>query len=356
MIAERSVPVIAAPMAGGVSTPELVAAVGSAGGLGFLAAGYLSEEALSSRIARTRELTGEPFGVNLFVPGPRRDVDLAGYEARVRAEAERYGVEPGEPYWDDDLYQAKLELVLAERVPVVSFTFGAPESSTVERLHEAGAEVVVTVTTPYEARRAAESGADVLCVQGSEAGGHRGAFDDDGSPGGGPMYGLLAALRLVSAEVDLPLVAAGGLVHGADVAAVLTAGAVAAQLGTAFLTCEEAGTDATRRAEIAAGERATSLTRAFSGRPARGLVNRFLVENTEHAPAAYPQVNHLTKPVRAAAGRAGDPESMSLWAGQTYSQARTLAAAELLRRLETEARQALEDGRRRWSPATGFAE
>ena len=348
MITQRRAPVIAAPMAGGISTAELAAAVSSAGGLGFLAAGYQAEEALLTQIGRLRALTGEPFGVNLFVPGARRDADLDRYRAEVEAEAARYGVKAGAPHWDDDLYQAKVELVLAERVPVVSFTFGAPERSTVDRLHEIGTEVVVTVTTPQEARIAAEVGADLLCVQGSEAGGHRATFEDDEDfPGGGPLYGLLGALRVIAAEVDLPLIAAGGLVRGADVAAVLAAGAVAAQLGTAFLVCEEAGTQQTQREAIAAAGRETALTRAFSGRPARGLVNRFLAEHSAGAPAAYPQLHNLTKPVRGAAGKAGDPEAMSLWAGQTYAQARPLHAAELVRLLVDEAREALDSARGR---------
>lgn len=348
MISERAVPVMGAPMAGGISTPELVAAVSSAGGLGFLAAGYLSEQALADQIARTRALTGEPFGVNVFVPGQRSEVDLDRYLAAMGAEATRYGVEPGVPRWDDDLYQDKLELVLAERVPVVSFTFGSPGKSTVDRLHTAGIEVVVTVTTPAEARQAAESGADALCVQGAEAGGHRAVFDDDDSAsGGGPLYGVLAALRLISAEVDLPLIAAGGLMCGEDVTAVLAAGAIAAQLGTAFLVCDEAGTQSAHRAEITAGARETALTRAFSGRPARGLVNRFLLEHTEDAPAAYPEVHHMTKPVRGAAGRAEDPEAVNLWAGQTYSQAVRMPAGELVRKLDEQARHAVEVLRRR---------
>lgn len=339
---------IAAPMAGGISTPELVSAVGRAGGLGFLAAGYLSEEALAGQIVRTRELGEEPFGVNLFVPGRCHDADLEDYRERVASVASRYDVEPGNPRWDDDQYQAKVELVLAERVPVVSFTFGAPESDTVSRLHEVGAEVVVTVTTPEEARRAAAVGADVLCVQGAEAGGHRAVFEDDGeSPGGGTLYGLLAAMRLISAEVDLPLIATGGLVSGADVAAVLAAGAIAAQLGTAFLVCEEAATAPTQLAAIAEGAKNTALTRAFSGRPARGLVNRFLTDHSAYAPPAYPQLHHLTKPVRAASGRAGDPEAMSLWAGQTYSLVNPMPAGDLVRRLVEEAKNASERTRRR---------
>ncbi|WP_447006204.1 nitronate monooxygenase [Saccharothrix isguenensis] len=328
------VPVIAAPMAGGASTPELVAAVAGAGGLGFLAAGYLSVEAVAAQITGTTALTDRPFGVNLFVPGSRSNADLSGYRERVRAQS---ATEPGEPTWDDDAYAAKLELVMALRIPVVSFTFGLPNPEDVHRLHAAGSTVVVTVTTPQEAAQAAQIGADALCVQGSDAGGHRGTFCDDGvSPGGGELFGVLAALRLVRARVDLPLIATGGLVHGADVAAVVTAGAVAAQLGTAFLAAPEAGTSAAHRQALADGTRRTALTRAFSGRPARGLVNRFLVANQGKAPAAYPEVHHLTKPVRAT----GDPELMSMWAGQTYPLVRPAPAAEIVARLVAEAREA----------------
>ncbi|WP_309115052.1 nitronate monooxygenase [Saccharothrix sp.] len=344
MLDRLEVPVIAAPMAGGASTPELVAEVGRAGGLGFLAAGYQSLEAVATQIKETMALTDKPFGINLFVPGVKSTVDLSAYRDRVRAQAP---AEPGEPRWDDDSYAAKLELVMAMRVPVVSFTFGLPEPHDVHRLHAAGSTVVATVTTPAEARQAAAVGVDALCVQGCDAGGHRGTFTDDGvSPGGGELFGLLAALRLVSARVDLPLIAAGGIVHGADVAAVLAAGAVAAQLGTAFLSCPEAGTAAAYREALAAGTRRTALTRAFSGRPARGLVNRFLVENSPHAPAAYPDVHHLTKPVRAT----GDPELMSLWAGQTYALVRPAPAAELVQRLRAEARAALDSAAMRIPP------
>lgn len=344
MFDRLEVPVIAAPMAGGASTPELVAEVGRAGGMGFLAAGYQSVEAVAEQVNATTALTDRPFGVNLFVPGPRSTADVKGYRERVRAQSP---TEPGEPRWDDDSYAAKLELLMALRVPVVSFTFGLPTAADVDRLHAAGTTAVVTVTTPREAEQAARIGADALCVQGSDAGGHRGTFADDGvSPGGGELFGVLAALRLVRDRVNLPLIAAGGLVHGADVAAVITAGAVAAQLGTAFLPTPEAGTSPAHRQALADGTRRTALTRAFSGRPARGLVNRFLTENAGHAPAAYPEVHHLTKPVRAT----GDPELMSLWAGQTYPLVRPAPAAEVVARLLAEARQALSVANARIPP------
>jgi nitronate monooxygenase len=350
MLSTLRIPVIAAPMAGGPTTPELAAAVSAAGGFGFLAAGYKTPEELAEQIATARALTSEPFGVNLFVPGQESTVDTESYRRLVGADAERYGTAPGEPRWDDDGYPGKIDVVVAERVPVVSFTFGLPRPVDVQRLHEAGAEVVVTVTTADEARQAAEIGADSLCVQGFEAGGHRGVFvDDPVLPAGGEPYGLLSALRLVAAAVDLPLVAAGGIVHGRDVAAVLAGGAVAAQLGTAFLRSPEAGTPAAQRAALAAPPRPTSVTRAFSGRPARGIVNRFLTEHDAEALPAYPQLNYITRPIRAAAAAAGDAESMSLYAGQTYPLATAEPAGDVVRRLHAEAIAALEAARTRVS-------
>ncbi|RJQ80580.1 nitronate monooxygenase [Pseudonocardiaceae bacterium YIM PH 21723] len=349
MIGSLRVPVIAAPMAGGPSTPALAAAVSDAGGLGFLAAGYLTAEALGSQIDEFRKLTDAPFGVNLFLGAGTPERDLSAYVRRLQPEAERYGATLGTPDWaDDDHYPAKLDLLVGRPVPVVSFTFGCPAAEDVRRLQAVGTEVLITVTTPAEAATATAAGADALVVQGFEAGGHRGAFiDQQDLPGGGPLYGLLAALRLIAGTTDLPLIAAGGLVHGADIAAVLAGGAVAAQLGTAFLRCPEAGTQPAQRKALAAADRDTDLTRAFSGRPARGLVNRFMDENSAEAPSAYPQIHQITRPLRAAAAKQQDPEAMSLWAGQTYSLAPELPAAELIARLTAECGDALLKATRR---------
>jgi nitronate monooxygenase len=324
------VPVIAAPMAGGATTPELVAAVGSAGGFGFVAGGYLTADELAERIAAVRVLSDRPFGVNLFVPGPRRDDGVAAYAARLRAA----GHQPGEPRFDDDGYPAKLALLTAYPVPLVSFTFGCPDPDAVAALQRAGSEVAVTVTGPREAGIAAAAGVDVLVVQGAEAGAHRGLFDDDpDDPAGGEALGLLAALRHVAAVTDLPLVAAGGIVDGEGVAAVLAAGAVAAQLGTAFLPCPEAGTRPAHRAALADPDGPpTGFTRVYTGRTARGIRTPFHDAHAEVAPAAYPQVHHLTAPIRAS-----DPQAAALWAGQTYPLVRALPAAELVALLRDEA-------------------
>ncbi len=335
-LARLSEPIVQAPLAGGPSTPKLAAAVAGAGGFGFLAAGYKPADAVRQDIGELRSLIDAPFGVNLFAPpAPAGDPDaLAGYAARLRVEAARYGVEPGDPRHDDDAYAAKLELLAQERVAVVSFTFGCPEPQIVQRLQAGGCDVWVTVTGPAEAAQARDAGADALVVQGFEAGGHRGYFEDDPDT---EDLGLLAALRLVAARVDLPLVAAGGIADGAAVAAVLCAGAVAAQIGTALMLTPEAGTSpAHREALVRAG--ATRLTRAFSGRQARGIVNRFMEEHGDAAPRAYPDVHHLTTPIRAAARKAGDADAVNLWAGQAYSLVRAEPAGDVVRRLGAEAR------------------
>jgi nitronate monooxygenase len=327
-------PIVLAPMAGGPTTPDLVAAVTDAGGFGFLAGGYVHADALRATIAAVRERTARPFGVNLFLPGERRDAGVAEYRHRLVAA----GLEPGEPAWDDDGYPDKLALLLADPVPVVSFTFGCPDPDAVARLHAAGSEVLATVTSPAEAQQAAAAGVDGLVVQGVEAGAHRGVFENDPTdPAGGQQYGLIALLRLVAAAVDLPLVATGGIVDGAGVAAVLAAGAVAAQLGTAFLACPEAGTKPAHRAALDDPDGpSTAITRAFTGRPARGIRNTFLDDHTAAAPAAYPQVHHMTRPIRAH----GDPATVNLWAGQAYPLVRPLPAGELVATLLQEAREA----------------
>jgi nitronate monooxygenase len=343
------VPIVLAPLAGGPSTPELAAAVSDAGGLGFLAAGYLSASAVGERVERTRALTGAPIGVNVFVPGaPAPPGAVDGYAARLAPDAARAGAELGDARFDDDDWAAKLDLLAAAPVPVVSFTFGCPDPAVVERLHGAGSEVWVTVTTPAEARQAAGAGADALVVQGAEAGGHRGGFTDDPADGPGGI-GLLALLQLVRAQVGLPLVATGGIATGAAIAAVLAAGASGAQVGTAFMRCPEAGTTAVHRQALAAAA-PTALTRAFTGRLARGIRNRFLDAHSGEAPAAYPEVHYLTAPLRAAGRSSGDAGVVNLWAGQAYELGRELPAGELVRALAAEAGEALRRAGERLAP------
>ncbi len=316
-------------MAGGPSTPELTAAVAAAGGYGFVAAGYLSADGLRQAISATRALTGEPFGVNLFVPSAPGDPDaVARYGRELEPEANRLGVELGDPRWDDDDFDAKLDVVEAERIHLVSFTFGCPSAVTVERLHRAGSAVAVTVTSVPEARAAMAVGPDVLTVQGTEAGGHQGAFLDL-EPATRPLLPLLLDIR---ATTDLPLIGSGGIMSGADGAAALEAGAVAVQIGTALLCTPEAGTSLPYRRALRDGRYTdTMLTRAFSGRFARGLANEFALDHDGQAPQAYPEVHHLTRPLRTAATRADDPSVPNLWAGTGWRALTSEPAGSLVR-------------------------
>ena len=326
-------------MAGGASCPELAAAVSGAGGLGFLAAGYKPAEGMRAEIARLRGLSGQPFGVNLFLPqpGPADPAAVADYRLRLAGEAVRYGTPLGDPdRGSDDDYDAKVALLLDDPVPVLSFTFGCPDAAVLEAFARVGTLTVVTVTSAAEALAAHRAGADALCVQGVEAGGHQGTHVDDPRADGRGLA-LPELLAEVRAAVPLPLVAAGGLMRGAQAAAVLAAGASAAQFGTAFLACPESGASPLHKQALTdpAFER-TVLTRAFSGRPARGLVNRFIREHGPFAPSAYPQIHHLTSGLRQAAARAGDPQGMALWAGRGHRLTRPLPAAELVELLAKE--------------------
>ena len=332
------IPIVGAPLAGGASTPELAAAVSEAGGLGFLAAGYKTADEVARDIDRVRARTRRAFGINVFFP-VRLAVDETAvdeYTETLTAEVERYGVPCGEARWSDDDWEGKLELVASERPDVVSFTFGCPDRPTVARLHSAGIAVWCTVTKPAEARAATAAGVDALVVQGSEAGGHQGSFDDtDDAP-----VGLLALLQLVLKATDLPLVAAGGIANGDGIAGVLAAGASAAQIGSCLMLTPEAGTSPPHRAAFA-GSAPTALTRAFSGRRARGIVNRFMRHHDAAAPKAYPHVHYLTAPLRAAARAAADADGIHLWAGQSYPLAEPVPAAKLIARWGADARVAL---------------
>jgi nitronate monooxygenase len=313
-------PIVQAPLAGGPSTVELARAVGDAGGLGFLAAGYLTGAKLRRQIAELRGATGAPFGVNVFVPGAStaQPEELAAYLATIEG--------AGEPQHDDDQWSDKFALLLEERPAVASFIFGCPPPGDLTDLRRAGVETWVTVTSPDEARRAQEAGAAALVVQGAEAGGHRGGFEDTIEP-----VGLLALLRLVAAATRLPLIATGGLMDAYAVAAARAAGAAAAMAGTAFMLAPEAATNPAHRALIGT-DAPTALTRAFTGRLARGIVNRFMTDHPG-APRAYPEIHHATAPIRADARKREDADGFNLWAGQGHALARERPAGEIVRSL-----------------------
>jgi nitronate monooxygenase len=332
-------PIVLAPLAGGPSTPELAAAVSNAGGLGFVAAGYLSAEETAARIDSARSLTDRPLAVNVFAPGdgPADREAYERYVERLRGWTGERELPVGEPRFSDDDWDAKLALLSASAVEVVSFTFGLPSSDVVRRLQQAGSEVWVTVTSPDEARQVERVGGDALVVQGLEAGGHRASFVDEPALSG---YGLLPLLSLVKQASSLPMVASGGIATGGAVAAVLCAGAAAAQLGTAFMLAEEAGTSAAHRAALSSDGR-TTLTRAFTGRLARGIHNEFIAEHESEAPVAYPEIHYVTAPLRRQARERGDADLINLWAGEAHALARELPAAEIVAQLSGDARAAL---------------
>lgn len=321
-------PVVAAPMAGGPSTPRLAAAVSEAGGLGFLAAGYKAPDDVAAEFAAARTATSAPLGINLFVVEPNHldPAMIRDYRASLGNDATKLGVRLGEPTWDDDHWAAKLDLVHDVRPDVVSFTFGCPAEEVLSRLTRAGVHCAVTVTTPVEAQVAEARGATSLCVQGPEAGGHRGTWDPEAVPDQRPLLDLIDA---VVDCVHIPVVAAGGLMEASDVSEILRHGGLAAQAGTAYLAADEAGTNSLLRAALTDGTFVrTDVTRAYTGRWARGLANRFMEDHRE-APSGYPQIHHVTAPLRAAAVQQHDAQIAHLWAGTGHALARTASASEI---------------------------
>ena len=319
-------------MAGGPSTAALAGAVSDAGGLGFVAAGYVSADAVAVEVATLRASSSAPFGVNLFVVEPYR-ADMAevdAYRRTLEPEAARFGIELGEARWDDDHWQAKLDLVLDLRPDVVSFTFGCPSAEVLRQVAGVGVLSMVTVTCVAEARVAVGRGAASLSVQGPNGGGHQGTWDLDAPPNTTPLLELLSA---VLAVVDAPVVAGGGVHDAAGVQSLRDAGAAAAQIGTAYLLADEAATNPTHRAAL--GDPAfaeTAVTRAYTGRWARGLANRFIAAHQD-APTGYPQVHHVTSPLRRAAAAAGDTDVAHMWAGTGHIHALEGTAAEITRSL-----------------------
>lgn len=328
---DRVPEIVLAPMAGGPTTVALTTAVCEAGGLGFLAAGYLTAAAMVEQVHELRARTARAFGVNVFLM-EERDVDheaVAAYLETLAPVAARLGVELGAPRFHDDEYAAKVAALIELRAPVVSFTFACPARETVAALQAAGSQVWVTVTSPAEARIAAEQGVDALVAQGGEAGGHRGAFNDDG---GADALDAQELTRALVDGQDLPVVAAGGVATADDVRRLRTAGAVAVQVGTAFLLADEAGTGGLHR-DAVRRDLPTAFTNAFTGRTARGIVNAFMQEHAA-APFAFPHVHHATAPLRAAARRAGDADHVHLWAGTRHHLAEPRPAADIVHALQ----------------------
>jgi nitronate monooxygenase len=334
-------PIIQAPMGGGPTTPELVAAVSNAGGLGSIAGGYLTATQLSAEIRAVREMTDRPFAVNVFAPQANQTTPEQIEQAQQLLEPYRVelGLAPrGKPVdTTADPFDAHLEVLLDAPPRLVSFTFGMLSTDALNSLHDAGSVLAGTATSVDEAVVLAEDGVDIICVQGAEAGAHRGSFLTDPERA---MVGTLALTPVVVDAVTAPVVAAGGIMDGRGVAAVLALGAAGAQLGTAFLRCPEAGTTPVHRRALAeADEVSTIVTAGLTGRPARGIRNRLLSELHGKDVPAYPVMNFLTAELRKAAAKQGRTDLTSMWAGQGVALGREQPASELVRGIAQEAEQ-----------------
>jgi nitronate monooxygenase len=329
--------IVGGPMAG-VNTPELVAAVSDAGALGSLGCGMMEPESIEASIARVRQLTDRPFAVNLFItPQPAVDeAQVLRMQARLARLRSELGLPRGKlPSTFAPDFGEQFDAVLAARVPVFSFTFGVLEKRRVEALHAQGAKVIGAASCVREARQLAELGCDALVASGFEAGGHRPTF---AVPAETAQVGLFALLPQVAAAVDVPVIAAGGVMTGAQIGAALLLGASGVQLGSALLRCPESGASVAYKEALAAVEdTGTRLTRAFSGRWARGVANRLMQEiDAAGDIPEYPIQNRLTQDIRAAANAQGKADCVSLWAGQAAGLATTEAAGDVVRRLQRE--------------------
>ena len=350
-------PIIQAPMAGGGDTPALVAAVSEAGALGSMGATYLTPQQIVEACAAVRATTSRPFGINLFVPDTPLPSSIDTNEAvgRLAKYYEELGLpRPEPPASVTRDFDAQLDAVLVSGAAVFSFTFGMLPAAARDKVKARGLVLAGTATTVDEAIALERAGIDLVVAQGSEAGGHRGtcAGPVDVAAFESAMIGTLALVPQIVDAVRVPVVASGGIMDGRGIAAALALGAAGAQLGTAFLTCDEAGIpDVYKQAILDAHEDQTRITRAFSGRPARGIVNRFMNEverKNENAPndpngsndpnaiLPFPLQNALTRPLRTAAAKQGRAEFLSLWAGQGVRMARRMKAKDLVATLAEE--------------------
>ncbi|TLS36039.1 NAD(P)H-dependent flavin oxidoreductase [Pseudalkalibacillus caeni] len=330
-------PIIQAPMAGGVTSTSLVSAVSNAGCLGMIGAGYMSAEQLQEQIREVKALTENPFGVNLFIPGRYMTTDekvalsnrlLDPLKKELSVHEKTTNLPTAEKDYDN--FANQLKVILDEGVPVCSFTFGIPSEEVIGQLKQANVTVVGTATTVKEAILNEKAGMNVVVVQGSEAGGHRGTFEESSE---GSMIGLMSLVPQVVDQVNIPVIAAGGIMDGRGIKASFCLGAQGVQMGTAFLTCEESGANELHKKEILkATEDQTVITKAFSGKAARGIQNDFIetMKAYEDSLPAYPVQNTLTKGIRKAAATQGKPAYMSLWSGQSPRLSKNQSVDELI--------------------------
>ena len=331
-------PIIQAPMAG-TSTPEMAAAVSNAGGLGSIAIGSVDVETARAQVRTTRALTDGPFNVNVFCHDPAEadPVRNARWIESLRPLFADFGAEPPSElrniYRSFRVDDAMLAMLIEERPAVVSFHFGLPDTDRIAALKSAGIVLLACATSPEEGVAAQAASVDMVVAQGIEAGGHRGVFD----PADDPRFATLPLTRLLAKRLEIPVIAAGGIMDGAGIAAALALGAAGAQLGTAFVGCPESAAGAAYRTALAGTDAGrTRVSAVISGRPARGLENDFMRRADEGAVAPYPFAYDIGKALNVAATVKGDAGYMPNWAGQGAPMSRSMPAGELLRVLATE--------------------
>lgn len=329
-------PIIQAPMAGGITTSALVAAVSNAGGLGMIGAGYLNPAQIREQIQEVKGMTKNPFGINLFVPEAlMKDeaITANAYQGLqpIREKLQITSSLPPIPY--SSSFADQLQVVIEEEVPVCSFTFGLPTAAQLDSLKKKGTIVMGTATTVKEAILVENAGMDAVVVQGTEAGGHRGTFAGGTSES---LIGLMSLIPQVSDKVKIPVISAGGIMDERGILASVCLGANGVQMGTAFLTCVESGAhEQHKQAILHAAEDEIVLTDAFSGKFARGVKNQFISEMEKKKPtvAPYPIQNTLTQDIRKSAAQQNNPEFMSLWSGQSPRLSRNETVQELMDRI-----------------------
>lgn len=331
---KQDVPIIQAPMAGGITTPELVATVSNAGALGSLGAGYMTPNEIRSTIKKIKSLTQRPFNVNLFVPERSDLIYNTSHTHKLLTPlwSELSNTPFETAYSQPPSFEEQIQVILEEKVPMFSFTFGIPSSSLIDRFKIQGTLVCGTATTPEEAEQLENAGVDAIVCQGQEEGGHRGTFSSYD-----PLYGLLTLLTLTKEKVKTPLIAAGGIMDGRSASAAFLIGACAAQLGTAFLTTIESGANSIyKEALLKTPHLPTALTKAFTGKAARAIINVFMQKLEGHPIPPYLIQHFLTQKLRSLAAQKNRPELMSLWAGQGYPLCKFISAAALIHQIVEE--------------------
>ncbi|MGG3626331.1 nitronate monooxygenase [Bacillus gobiensis] len=326
-------PIIQAGMAGGITTPDLVAAVSNSGGLGTLGAGYMSSDEVAVNIQKIKQLTSNSFGVNVFIPEypevKKEEIEEANklldpFRKELQIKTKNI------PEQSESLFEKQMEVILEQRVPVCSFTFGIASKELIRDLKKENITVIGTATTVEEAMINEEKGVDLIVVQGSEAGGHRGTFS---VPFENAMIGTMALIPQAADHIHTPIIAAGGIMDGRGVLASQVLGAQGVQMGTAFVTCLESGAKKQHKEAILnTSEEKAVMTSAFSGKPARGIDNQFIqaMKGHEDKLLAYPAQNTLTNDIRKEAAKQNRPEWMSMWSGQAPRLSKNKSARDIM--------------------------